>query len=632
MTVLTNPSKINHGFGFNQINFNSSYETPLSGSYSYFYNRDRQLTEINFPSTKQIKYIYDKERLIQTQTPEGNIDLTHLCGGKLNSITRAGEVITYGYDASLVTSETLDGALNQVLTYTYNNDFNISSFNYAGGTVNYAYDNDGFLTGAGALTITRNAANGLPEAVTGGSLNLTRTFNGHGEVESQEFTVNGMNLIKWGLTRDKNGRINAETETVEGGTYNYVYTYDSMGRLQTVTLDGTLVEEYQYDSVGRRSYEMNVLKGIFGRTFTYSDEDHLLTAGDVTYQYDVDGFLITKTQGLKITGFNYSSRGELLSLISPDGKVIEYINDPLGRRIAKKIDSIISEKYLWQGLTRLLAVYDGNDNLVTRFEYADARMPVAMTRDGTTYYLAYDQVGSLRAVIDASGNLLKKIDYDAFGSIINDTNPTVTVPFGFAGGLYDRDTGLIRFGLRDYDPDIGRWTAKDPILFAGLDVDLYGYVTNNPVKFIDPLGLWRAPGHRDLTIGAMTTSNAFNAADIDRAVKSNLYVDRLSNQFNDPAHYMPGTQAAAETIISNLLEKAIQLENTKKHNEAIEALGEGLHIVQDRYSHFEQNAGWLAHIKGGACDDPERNTRGFADAQNASRKYIEQFLSRTGRR
>ena len=61
--------------------------------------------------------------------------------------------------------------------------------------------------------------------------------------------------------------------------------------------------------------------------------------------------------------------------------------------------------------------------------------------------------------------------------------------FGFAGGLTDPDTGLIRFGYRDYNPDTGRWTAKDPIFFKGGDTDLYGYVLNDPVKLVDPDGL-----------------------------------------------------------------------------------------------------------------------------------------------
>jgi len=124
-----------------------------------------------------------------------------------------------------------------------------------------------------------------------------------------------------------------------------------------------------------------------------------------------------------------------------------------------------------------------------RFEYTDGRMPVAMTKGGSTYYLAYDQVGSLRVVADASGNVIKRIDYDSFDNIIEDTDSAFEVPFGFAGGLYDQDTGLLRFGFRDYDPGTGRWTAKDPIFFAGGDTDLYGYCLSDPINLIDSFGL-----------------------------------------------------------------------------------------------------------------------------------------------
>jgi RHS repeat-associated protein len=112
-----------------------------------------------------------------------------------------------------------------------------------------------------------------------------------------------------------------------------------------------------------------------------------------------------------------------------------------------------------------------------------------MTMFGVIYALAYDQVGSLRIVADGAGNVVKRIDYDTFGNIIDDTNSSLAVPFGFAGGLYDRDTRLIRFGYRDFDPNTGRWTAKDPIGFSGGDADLYGYVSSNPVNMIDPDGL-----------------------------------------------------------------------------------------------------------------------------------------------
>jgi RHS repeat-associated protein len=70
--------------------------------------------------------------------------------------------------------------------------------------------------------------------------------------------------------------------------------------------------------------------------------------------------------------------------------------------------------------------------------------------------------------------------------VTSDTNPGFQ-PFGFAGGLYDADTGLVRFGARDYDAFTGRWTARDPSLFRG-GFNLYAYVHNDPINFIDPDG------------------------------------------------------------------------------------------------------------------------------------------------
>jgi len=139
-------------------------------------------------------------------------------------------------------------------------------------------------------------------------------------------------------------------------------------------------------------------------------------------------------------------------------------------------------------MTILLAVYDGNDNLVMRFMYADARAPLAMTKGGLNYYLCYDQVGSLRLVTDTFGNVVKEIDYDSFGNVLADSDASFTVPFGFAGGLCDVDTGLVHFGARDYDPDTGMWTAKDPILFKGADTNLYGYCLADPVNLVDSDG------------------------------------------------------------------------------------------------------------------------------------------------
>jgi len=150
---------------------------------------------------------------------------------------------------------------------------------------------------------------------------------------------------------------------------------------------------------------------------------------------------------------------------------------------------VLVQGFLYQNQLNPVAELDGNGNLVSRFVYASkGNVPDYLVKGGGTYRIVSDHLGSPRLVIDiASGAIVQRMDYDEFGQVITDTNPGFQ-PFGFAGGLYDRDTKLVRFGARDYDAEVGRWTAKDPILFAGGDTNLYGYVVNDPVNLVDPAG------------------------------------------------------------------------------------------------------------------------------------------------
>ena len=105
------------------------------------------------------------------------------------------------------------------------------------------------------------------------------------------------------------------------------------------------------------------------------------------------------------------------------------------------------------------------------------------------YRIITDHLGSVRYVVNASsGSVEQAITYDEFGRVLSDSNPGFQ-PFGFAGGIYDYQTGLTRFGERDYDAEIGRWSTKDPIRFESHSTNLYDYVLNDPINWTDPLGL-----------------------------------------------------------------------------------------------------------------------------------------------
>jgi RHS repeat-associated protein len=111
--------------------------------------------------------------------------------------------------------------------------------------------------------------------------------------------------------------------------------------------------------------------------------------------------------------------------------------------------------------------------------------------------LLTDHLGSPRLVINTSdGSVAQRMEYDEFGRVLTDTNPGFQ-PFGFAGGLYDRDTGLVRFGRRDYDPATGRWTAKDHLGVLGGDPNIYAYVDNDPLNYFDAFGESKTKGIQD---------------------------------------------------------------------------------------------------------------------------------------
>jgi RHS repeat-associated protein len=181
--------------------------------------------------------------------------------------------------------------------------------------------------------------------------------------------------------------------------------------------------------------------------------------------------------------------GNLKKVTLPDGKTLDYLIDGQNRRIGKKINGVLTQGFLYQSALQIAAELDGNHQIISRFVYATGgNSPDYLIKNGQTYRLIKDHLGSPRLIINsATGAIEQRMDYDVWGRVTQDTNPGFQ-PFGFAGGLYDQDTGLVRFGARDYDPETGRWTAKDPILFAGGDGNLFAYVANDPVNWRDSNG------------------------------------------------------------------------------------------------------------------------------------------------
>jgi RHS repeat-associated protein len=285
------------------------------------------------------------------------------------------------------------------------------------------------------------------------------------------------------------GRITQKTETQDARTTTFDYAYDLAGRLVEVKQNGVTTATYGYDQNGNRTEVNGITVG------HYDAQDRLISYAGSGYSYTANGELASKTTGAYTTAYDYDALGNLRSVDLSNGSRIDYLIDGQNRRIGRKVDGTLVQGFLYQDQLRPIAELDGSNNILSRFVYADKpNVPAYLIKNGITYRILSDHLGSPRLIVNTEdGTVAQRIDYDEWGRVIRDTNPGFQ-PFGFAGGLYDRDTGLVRFGARDYDPETGRWTAKDPIRFKGGDTNLYGYVLNDPVNLRDPLGLMYTDG------------------------------------------------------------------------------------------------------------------------------------------
>lgn len=493
VTSVTPPGKSAHDFAYTPVDLTSTYTPPVvsgTGATTYAYDLDRNLTAITRPDGETIEYGYDSAgRLNSTTTPTETVNYAYdsTTGNLGGASITGGEAIAYGYNGPLPTSSTWTGTVAGSVSRTYNNNFWVASQNInSGTTIAFTYDNDGLLTNAGTLVLKHNAKDGLITGTTLGHATDARSYDSFGEFTGLTAKYKTTTLYTVKFTRDADGRISEKTETIGGQENVFTYTYDAAGRLIGVAENGTSISSYTYDTNSNRLTATTSAGAVSG---TYDAQDRLLTYGTTSFTYTANGELAGQTVGSQTTSYHYDVLGNLITVTLPNGTKITYLTDAANHRLGMEVNGTLQTGFLYDG-SRIVAQLNSSNEIVSQFIYATgATAPDYMLSGGITYRIFSDQLGSPRLIVNTStGAVTEQINFDEFGNVISDTNPGFQ-PFGFAGGLYDQNTKLVRFGARDYNPAIGRWTAKDPILFAGGDTNLYGYVLTDPVNFTDPSGL-----------------------------------------------------------------------------------------------------------------------------------------------
>ncbi|MCZ7680076.1 MAG: RHS repeat-associated core domain-containing protein [Sandaracinaceae bacterium] len=468
--------------------------------------------------------------------------------GRPQSVQHDGHTITFGYDAttreltSLETEDGItvsldtDGPLLESVTWSgsagvagavafgYDELWDLSTITAGGLATSYHYDEDGALdcvapggtadsTCASGLLIVPNLPAGTLVMSMAGAASVMSSY------EWSDLGEATQTVHQWSTTgelsftydeRDGEGRLTRVIEDDGAGGLVLEYRYDVEGRLIEVKRDGVVSESYEYDPNGQRITATR--DGVPVAPIAWDARDRLTQYGGVAYEYDPAGRRTTRTEGGRTTTYTYDRLGALRAVDLPDTTDdIEYLIDGAGRRVGRKIGPIgsgtLERAWIYLDDLRPIVEMDGSGTVTRIFVYGAGRAPdlivvPAGQPDAGTYRVLTDHLDSVRRVVNAeSGAVIQQLDYDAFGNVLVDTNPGWQ-PFGFAAGLYDpgaRDPAcvlaggrycgaLVRFGARDYDPEIGLWTARDPILFGGGDGNLYLYSSGDPRNHIDATG------------------------------------------------------------------------------------------------------------------------------------------------
>ncbi len=495
LTSVTPPGRPAHTFRYTPVNLADGYTPPNVGlttpATTYTYNLDRQLTTIARPDSQQITIGYDTPGRPSTLTfDRGQLGFTYgATSGHLTGVSAPGSnTLAYTYDGPLPKSVTWAGAVAGSVGVNYNNDLRVSSQTVNGAnSLSFSYDNDGLLTAVGALGLKRHTQHGLVERDSVNGVLGVWEYDSLGGLLSYTASRSGTTLFQTSYVRDSLERITQITQNVEGTTTVASFTYDTAGRLFEVHRDGQLTASYEYDLNGNR-LALTTSNGTL--TGTYDAQDRLTSYGSATYTHTSNGELKLKVVGSDTTQYTYDILGNLTQVRLPNGTQIDYVLDGQNRRVGKKVNGVLTKAWLYQGQIEPVAELNGSWQLVSRFVYGTrAHVPDYVVKSGVTYRLISDHLGSVRLVVNTSdGAIAQRLDYDEFGQVTQNSSPGFQ-PFGYAGGLLDEQTGLARFGARDYDPATGRWTAKDPIQFAGGSANLYSYVESDPVNAVDPSGL-----------------------------------------------------------------------------------------------------------------------------------------------
>jgi RHS repeat-associated protein len=267
-------------------------------------------------------------------------------------------------------------------------------------------------------------------------------------------------------------------DTVASNSRSQSWSFDAVGNWSSVTTNGT--------AQNRTANQQNQITSITSLT---------------TPVYDADGHMTTDQSGKTLV---YDAWGRPVAYKNGATTLESMAYDALGRKIVENAgtshDLYFSQAWQileedWSGAARIQNVWSaaGIDIYVERDRDADGSSGNGLEE---RLYVEQDANGNVTALVDTSGTVQERYQYDPYGAVT-----ILTAAWGargsssfaftnfFQGARYDSTTGLFNFRNREYSPTLGRWIQNDPLGYAAGDSNTYRALGNAPAGVRDPLGL-----------------------------------------------------------------------------------------------------------------------------------------------
>ncbi|HID69048.1 MAG TPA: RHS repeat protein, partial [Desulfobacterales bacterium] len=547
ITTVTDPENHATGNTYDDFGHRLNRNSPDTGTTQYIYDSAGNIVSSIDANGVETTSEYDTlNRLTATRYPDSVNDIQYSYDqgtygiGHLTGMTSTGGIYAYSYDATgyLLSENTQISGQSYLTEYTYNQSGQVTGITYpTGRVVAYTYDN------IGHVTLISNTFNGSTTTIADNISYLP-----HGPLKHLEYG----NTISYDAVFDQQYRMTGQTA---GGVLNRTYTQNALGNVTTITdnLDTGNNQGFTYDDLSRidsetgnygsRTYShdktgnrLSLIQSGTTTTYSYEATSNKLTQVDNNSRsYDLAGMTTGSENGKYQYSYNEGNRLESLSekngtmfFIIPikdeggqvTGTVVNflskynkthYLYDGFGRRTESLLSSGNSGTYHYHynqsGKLLGLTFYDGNGTHLSSKEFIWLdNLPVAQVdtiftssgaiESSNIIWLHTDHLNTPLFATNAVGNVVWRWDRDAFGTTEPDTDPDgdgvfVDIPLRFPGQVKMSGDGNLYYNMyRFYESGVGRYLTPDPI---GLDggINLFSYVLNDPVNWIDPWGLAR---------------------------------------------------------------------------------------------------------------------------------------------